>query len=129
MVVSTIVEAVVVAQLTAEGEGAVEERPHHGVGVLTVRPEHHIDPVSGEYIRRPGAHAAREHRGHSLFSEPHREHAAAVLWRSGLALFSNVLRLVHCEECKGLGAAEVAAESPLANRNCDHHFPCLLPAL
>ena len=89
MVVSTIVEAVVVAQLTAEGERAVEERSHHGVGVLTVRPEHHIDPVPGENFRRPRPHAAGENRGHSLFSEPHREHAAAVLGRGGLALFSD----------------------------------------
>jgi hypothetical protein len=48
MVVSTIVEAVVVAQLTAEGEPPIEERSHHGVGVLTVRPEHHLDALARE---------------------------------------------------------------------------------
>lgn len=48
MVVSTIVEAVVMAQLTAEGERPIEERSHHGVGVLTVRPEDHLDALARE---------------------------------------------------------------------------------
>lgn len=48
MVMSTIVEAVVVAQLTAGCESPIEERSHHGVGVLTVCPEHHLDALARE---------------------------------------------------------------------------------